>query len=357
MKAEVSRQLETVLPALRRLMEEADASALLITSPANVRYLTGFSTPEDGRVLITASDAWLLTDARYDAQAAEESALPVRLLGQWTAEIGSLLPAGALAFESQYTTVALQEDLAAGGRRTVPLRNVLKQERMIKAPHEVALLREAARITDAAFTHILSYMRPGLKEIDVALELSRVMRAEGSEGDSFETIVAGGHRSAMPHGVASARVLETGDLVTMDYGATRGGYHADMTRAVALGPIDPRLQDMYAAVLEALEESVAMLAPGVRARDVDARARDVLEKYGLRDLFAHSLGHGTGLLIHEEPRLSSRSDQILEPGMIVTVEPGVYIGGFGGLRIEDLCLITEDGAERLSHSPRDLITL
>ncbi len=355
MKAKLQGFLPGRLAAIRQTFQKASADALLVTAPANVRWLTGFSSPEDGRVLITADDALLLTDFRYDVQAKDESALPAVITADWQAEVLKRTGNGMLAIEADHMTVALKDQLDARlGEPTISVQDVFRELRLRKAPFEVELLQEAARITDEAFSHILGFMRAGLRELDVALELSRFMRDRGAEGDSFEIIVAGGHRSAMPHGVASSRVLEEGDLVTMDFGASYRGYHADMTRAVAIGELAPDLRQMYDAVLEALEAAKAALRPGITGAQADSVAREVLEGHGLVDLFTHSLGHGTGLEIHEEPRLSSRSQTVLEPGMVVTVEPGVYRNGFGGVRIEDMCLITEDGHLSLSTSTREL---
>jgi Xaa-Pro aminopeptidase len=188
--------------------------------------------------------------------------------------------------------------------------------------------------------------------VEVALELERFIRSHGGEGMAFDVIVASGPRSAMPHGVASERTIERGDLVTLDFGARVAGYHADMTRAVAVGPVAQPLRDWFDAVLEAQEAAVAAIAPGLRGVDADAVARGRLAAAGLDQLFVHSLGHGVGLQIHEGPSLSLRSTDVLAAGMLVTVEPGVYQPGYGGLRIEDLVLVTEDGGEVLSHSPK-----
>src|SRR5690554_679867 len=325
MKDQLTELLPERLTAIRAIFQKASADALLVTTPANVRWLTGFSSPEDGRVLITSDEALLLTDFRYDVQANEESALPVSIVMDWQSEVISRTGNGMLSIEADHMTVALKEQLDNRlGERSIALQNVFRGQRMRKAPFEVELLSEAARITDAAFEHILTYMRPGIRELDVALELSRFMRDAGAEGDSFDTIVAGGHRSAMPHGVASPRVLEAGDLVTLDFGANYKGYHADMTRAVAVGEPAPRLRAMYEAALEALEAAKAALKPGLKGSEVDAVAREILSRHGMVELFTHSLGHGTGLEIHEEPRLSMCSANAMEPGMIVTIEPGVY---------------------------------
>lgn len=358
MKAELAARLPERLSTLRSIFEKASADALLVTGPANVRWLTGFSTPEDARVLVTKDDALLLTDFRYDVQASQESALPPLIVSDWQSEVVRRTGNGMLAIEAEHLSVALKEQLDTRlGEPVISLHDVFRDLRIRKEPFEVDLLREAARVTDEAFTHILGFMRPGLRELDVALELSRFLRDQGAEGDSFDFIVAGGERSAMPHGVASSRVLEKGDLVTLDFGARWQGWHADMTRAVALGEPGPKLRGMYNAVLEALGTAREALRPGITGGDVDALARNVLERHGLAELFTHGLGHGTGLQIHEEPRLSRTSETVLEPGMVVTVEPGVYENGFGGVRIEDMCLITEDGHESLSQSPRELIVL
>lgn len=358
MKGDLQELLPGRLEKVRETFTKASADALLVTQPANVRWLTGFSSPEDGRVLLTPDDALLLTDFRYDVQAADESALPVVITQDWQADVLKRTGTGMLAIEADHMTVALKDQLDARlGEPTIALQDVFKDLRMIKAPFEVELLQEAARITDAAFSHILGFMKAGQRELDVALELSRFMRDQGADGDSFDIIVAGGHRSAMPHGVASDRVLQAGDLVTLDFGASYRGYHADMTRAVAVGELSQELQDMYAAVKLALETARDALRPGLTGSEVDELARAVLRERDLEALFTHSLGHGTGLQIHEEPRLSSRSSTVLEPGMVVTVEPGVYRNGFGGVRIEDMCLITGDGFRSLSGSTRELQTV
>jgi Xaa-Pro aminopeptidase len=228
----------------------------------------------------------------------------------------------------------------------------------VKAAAEIERLREAARLTDAAFAHVLDGpLRAGAREVDVALELERFVRQNGGEGMAFEVIVAGGIRSAMPHGVASDRAIERGDLVTLDFGAKLDGYHADMTRSVAIGPVAQPLRGWFDAVLEAQVAAVAAIRPGLAGVDADKLARDRLATAGLAERFVHSLGHGVGLQIHEGPSLSSRSTDVLAAGMVVTVEPGVYEPGVGGLRIEDLVLVTDEGHEVLSHSPKGYLEL
>lgn len=333
---------------------------MLVSAPENVRYLSAFSSPADGMVLITADAAVLLTDGRYTAQAAQESTLPVEItpssqsLRERAAELAGDARVGV---ESEHMTLKGFADLKvllAGG--CVALDDVVAPLRMVKDEDELALLREAARITDLAYLEALKVLAPGVSEVEVALAMERVMRTSGAEV-GFDIIVASGVRGAMPHGVASQKLIAEGELVTLDFGAAYRGYHADMTRTVAIGEVGAEERRMFDAVLEAQVAAVAAVAPGKRGREVDAVARDILAGHGLAEGFVHSLGHGTGLKIHEGPRLSAKSDDLLAPGMIVTVEPGVYFPGFTGLRIEDLVLVTADGHEVLSHSEKGFRSL
>lgn len=345
---------------VRKLLPNLGVTGMLVTAPENVRYLSAFSTPKDGAVLITPARAALLTDGRYTAQAQEESTLEVVITAHsqpLRALAGELAGEHKIGVESEHVTLSAHADLQKhlrGG--VVALDNVIAPLRLLKDEGEVALLREAARITDLAFQEALTVMRPGVSETEVALAMERCMRVNGAEV-GFDIIVASGTRGAMPHGVASAKLLAAGELVTLDFGAAYRGYHADMTRTVAIGEVGVEERRMFDAVLEAQVAAVAAVAPGKRAAEVDAVARGILERHGLADGFVHSLGHGTGLLIHEGPRLSTTSEDVLRPGMIVTIEPGVYFPGFTGLRIEDLVLVTDSGHQVLSHSPKGFLSL
>lgn len=349
----------TTLSRIREGLGDHGAEALLVTYPANVRYLSGFRAPEDGRVLVTHEDAVLITDGRYTAQAAAESRLPVEIFeNSWLQHLKDRLGERRLAFEAEGVTYALFSELQEKlGAAPQPTEGLIAELRLIKTPAEIELLRGAARVTDEAFAHILGFIRAGRSELEVALELEHFMRAAGSEGAGFEIIVASGPRSAMPHGTASSKPIASGELVTLDFGAKLEGYHADMTRTVAIGEPSDAHARLYEAVLRAQEAALAALAPGKTGREVDAAARDSLEKVGLGEFFNHSLGHGVGLEIHEGPRLSKVSEQRLKPGMCVTIEPGAYRPGDAGVRIEDLAVLTETGFELLSHSPKELITL
>lgn len=338
---------------VRRELEAVNAEALLVSAPANVRYLSGFTSPEDGVVVVTAERAVLMTDGRYTAQTNEESLLEVIITPSWEERLPDVVGDRSLAVESEHLSLQRFRRLSRRlGREPIATDGLLAPLRLVKTAQEIGLLEEAARVTDEALAQVLPMLRPGVREIEVALELDRTMRLAGSDGSGFHIIVASGVRSAMPHGVASNKVIEAGDLVTIDFGAVYQGYHADMTRALAVGPIAPELRRLFDAVLEAQQASLAAVAPGKTGRELDAIAREVLAGHGLGEAFSHSLGHGTGLEIHEGPRLSTRSDDVLAPGMTVTIEPGVYLPGFGGVRIEDLAVVTETGHRVLSKSPK-----
>jgi Xaa-Pro aminopeptidase len=348
-----------MLDLLRQKIAEAGADALLITQPANVRYLSGFSTPADGRVLISPAKAMLLTDGRYIAQAKAESRLEVDIfMGERMERVVELAKAYKLAIEADHLTLAQFEELSQKlPHKPIATRDLVSDFRRIKTPQELALIRAAAQMTDAAFGHILGVIKVGMTEVDVALELEAFMRRQGAERKAFDITVASGLRSAMPHGTASPKQLQKGELVTLDYGAVVEGYHSDLTRTIALGEISDKAKAIYEAVLETQQTALAALAPEKDGKAIDALARESLKKYGLEGYFSHGLGHGVGLDIHEGPRLSFTKSDTLKPNMVVTVEPGVYIPGELGVRIEDLAVITDAGYELLSKSDKQLIEI
>lgn len=343
---------------LRECLAATGADALLVTAPANVRYVSDFGTPEDAVVLIRKSDALLLTDGRYTAQAQEQSELPFEIVAGLHDAAADRVGSGKLAVEGDAMNLSQYRALANKlGYDPIVTEGLFTPLRLVKSADEIAKLREAARITDLAFDAAVAMMRPGVTEVEVALELERTMRLNGADGSAFDIIVASGVRGAMPHGTASQKKLASGELVTLDFGAVVDGYHADMTRTVAIGEVGAEERRLFDAVLESQKAALAAVGPGKTGRELDKVARDILAGHGMADQFSHSLGHGTGLVIHEGPRLSSRSEDVLQPGMVVTVEPGVYFPGFTGLRIEDLAVVTADGHEVLSHSPKEFRSL
>jgi Xaa-Pro aminopeptidase len=349
-----------MLDQLRQKVTEAQADALLITQPSNVRYLSGFKSPSDGRVFITQDKALLITDGRYIHQAKEESRLETLITTPqetWMDRVAELAKPYKLAIESDHLTFEYWNHLKEKmGREPIATKALVNEFRLIKSPQELALIKEAAALTDQAFQYIINVITPGLTEIEVALELERYIRKHGAE-NAFEIIIASGIRSSMPHGVASAKAIQEGELVTLDFGAKIEGYHSDMTRTIGIGQVSDEDQHMYAAVLEAQETALAALAPEKDGKVIDALVRERLQKHQLDTYFTHGLGHGVGLDIHEGPRMSPRVSEMLKTGMTVTVEPGVYIPGKSGVRIEDLTVITPTGHERLSHSTKVFLSI
>ncbi|MCC3373376.1 Xaa-Pro peptidase family protein [Cohnella sp. REN36] len=349
---------------LRELLSSLGGEAILITNAVNRRYLTGF-TGSSGVVLVTESHAALLTDFRYREQAPQQAvgfeivehaagiyATVAELLKKWGV--------AKLLFEDQHVTFAaytsIREQLQPV--ELIPAGMPVEQLRMVKDEGEIAVIQDAADIADQAFAHILSHLKPGVTERQIALELEFFMRSLGASGTSFETIVASGERSAMPHGVASDRVIGSGEFVTLDYGASYQGYVSDLTRTVVVGPASDKHREIYGIVLESQLYALEHLKPGMTGREGDALTRDIITRYGYGDHFGHGTGHGIGMEIHEAPRLSHlAADTILSPGHVVTVEPGIYLPGFGGVRIEDDVVLTDTGVKILTHSPKELIVL
>jgi Xaa-Pro aminopeptidase len=355
--------------ALRRRMSRAGIPGLLVTHLPDVRYLCGF-TGSSAALAVTRRAARLYTDGRYKAQAAEEvAAAAVEIVAnspaiasvQWLAAQRGV---DFAAFDPANTTVAdltlLKAALPSGQRRSylsalpAPL---VQKLRLQKDDDELALMREAALLGCRLFDHILGFIRPGLTELEVAAELEYRARLLGADAMSFETIVASGVRSALPHGRATAATLPRRGFLTLDYGVILKGYCSDMTRTLYLGKPRPNERSAYEAVLEAQESAVAAVTAGASCAEVDEAARGVLRKAGLADAFSHSTGHGVGLEIHEPPRIGAKQTTRLESGMVVTIEPGVYFAGEFGIRIEDMVAVTRNSGQVLTPSPKALIEL
>lgn len=348
---------------LREAMNKQHLEAVLITGEVNRRYVTGF-TGSSGYVLVTLQDAWLLTDFRYLIQAADQ-AQGFQIVDHGASVTGALhsLLSGAnikrLGFEEELMSFATYRSYERELKpvELVPVSGLVEELRMFKDSGELKLMKEAADLADQTFMHMLDVLKPGISEWDAALELEIFMRKNGATGPSFETIMASGERSALPHGRASERIMQSGDLVTMDFGALMNDYCSDITRTVAIGTPSEKLREIYDITLEAQLRAVEGIRPGMTGREADALARDVIASYGYGEYFGHSTGHGLGMEVHEAPRLSKASDTVLQPGMVVTVEPGIYLPGIGGVRIEDDIVITETGNRRLTESTKDFIAL
>ena len=340
---------------------------LLVTHLPDVRYLCGF-TGSNAALVLTGNKAVLFTDGRYTVQAKAEAAgtrvviankpvLPAAC--EWIVEAG----VRRCGFDPAQTTVAALETMRkavpAKQRRGifVPVDPFVARLRQTKDAEEIRRIRRAAKLGCDLFDDMLGYLRPGLAEVEVAARLEHAARVEGAEAMSFDTIVASGERSALPHGHASTAKLPKRGFVTLDFGVVLDGYMSDMTRTVFLGRGRSEERDVYDAVLEAQETAVAAVAPGVTAGEIDEAARSVLRRAGLDKWFTHSTGHGVGLEIHEGPRLAAKQTQSLEPGMVITIEPGVYMPGRFGVRIEDMVLVTAKGCEVLTPSVKAWIEL
>jgi len=336
----------------------------LVTHLSNIRYLCGF-TGSAGALLVGAKEPVFFTDGRYTEQAREqvrgasitiEKKSPLVAAAEW---LKAKRP-GTLGIESDHLTVASEARL----RRVLPkpcrlrpLSGAVERQRTIKDAAETCLIREAVNLGSSLFPSLVKTIRPGVPETTVAAKLEFAARQAGAEGMSFDTIIAAGPRSALPHGRASATPIPRQGFVVLDFGVILAGYCSDMTRTVALGRPSAKERGWYDAVLDAQLAGIAAVRPGVTAGEVDEAARKVLKRNKLAKYYTHSTGHGVGLEIHESPRLAAGETTVLEPGMVLTIEPGVYVPGQGGVRIEDMILVTKTGCDVLTPTTKELITV
>ena len=351
------------LKKLREKLIEKDIEAFLVTKRENVRYLSNF-TGTAGKLLVTQRDNIFITDFRYLDQASEQTdgCVIEEISSNFVEGLSELLKRKnikELSFESEAVNYKLYQKL----EEKLELDNLKAEDslveklRLIKDETEIEKIKKAVEIADQGFQFLLDFIKIGKTEKEIALELEFFMKREGGEANAFDFIVASGKRGALPHGVASSKKIEKGDLVTIDFGTVYQGYHSDITRTIAVGEPEDRLKDIYQLVLSAQQKVISEIKAGMSCFDADKIARDFIAEAGYKDNFGHGLGHGIGLEIHEGPRVSYTSEDILKPGMIVTDEPGIYISNFGGVRIEDDLLITEDGCEVLNSAPKELIIL
>jgi Xaa-Pro aminopeptidase len=349
---------DKLLPALK----QARAGAYLATALPNVRYLSGF-TGSNAALLLTDERALLFTDPRYRTQASRESDCEIRIAkGPLSREIAvavQRLRLKSIAFErnrigfEEYQTLTK----ALVGVRLKPLSGAVEELRMIKSPDEISAIRNSVQLNSAALEQALRHFRPSMTEVDLAAEIEYRMRRLGADGTAFDTIVASGERTALPHAHPVARPIQRDQLLLIDMGANVAGYASDMTRTFGLGKLDTKIRRMYRAVLESQLAAIAAVKPGVSCAQVDRAARSVLRGYGLEKLFVHSTGHGLGLEIHERPRVGRKEATKLAPGMAITIEPGVYQEGIGGIRIEDTVVVTTHGCEILTPTSKELALL
>ncbi len=359
------------LAAVRASFRSRAITAAIVTRPANVRYLTGF-TGSSGVLMITPDHAGILTDARYRLVAQQltdwtlHEVTPAKPVLTLLAELLLAHAVIAVGIEAQHLTVAQYDRLNAELTRLAaeadppiayptlirPQRDLVEQVRQCKGPAEVAIIQQAAAITDAALAAVLPTLHPEQTEREVAWRLEVALHEHGADAPAFPIIVAAGRNAAIPHYRSGDTPLGTGQPIIIDLGARWAGYHADLTRTVVLGEPDETFHQLYAAVLAAQQAAIAQVQVGMTGKQVDEVARAVLAAAALESYFEHGLGHGVGLDIHEEPYLGRTTECILQPGMVFSIEPGVYLPEWGGIRIEDLILLHEDGCVTLSHAPK-----
>lgn len=333
-----------------------------------MRYVAGFTG--EGYVYWSRKSKLVVTDSRYAIAAKEECPQYEVLIWGTDGYYAELLKkvqteqVGRLGFEDQVMTVSSYESIRSTFLKEtmhdiqmIPVKDGLKEFRQIKTEIELDKIRKAEEIGDRAFAKILSQLKPGITEKQVASMIEYYMKEEGADGFSFDTIAASGLHSAMPHAVPTDKVLEEGDFLTMDFGCLYDGYCSDMTRTVVIGKANDKQKEIYETVLRAQQTALAGIRPGMKGKEIDALARNVITEAGYGKYFGHSLGHSVGIEIHESPNFSPKEEKVIEPGMVITVEPGIYIEGFGGVRIEDIVIITENGCENITHSPKQLIEI
>ncbi|KAA0890526.1 M24 family metallopeptidase [Oryzomonas rubra] len=344
---------------LARFFEDYSLDCILFTNLHNIRYLCGF-TGTEGALLLTRDAGWFLCDSRYTTQASGEvGGAEVLEVASRLGSLATLVKDQGLSrigFEASYTSVAFFKTLSAAldGHELVALGADLDDIRFCKDADELQRLSDVAALSSAALLAIRPLLKAGVKEVEIALELEMEMRRRGADGRAFDFIVASGVRGSMPHGVASEKALQAGELVTIDFGAVKDGYYSDETVTVAIGDPGERQRTIHEIVRTAHDMAIAAVKPGISCKELDAVAREYIRECGYGDYFGHGLGHGVGLEIHEKPVLSPRSDAVAAEGMVFTIEPGIYIPGFGGVRIEDTVAVTADGCRLLTGVPKDL---
>ena len=354
----------SVLEKVYGILDEKHADAVLISNQCSVRYITGY-TGDTGYVYVSKNKAVLFTDFRYvfqaKAEAKECEVYDIAKEGYYKAIANAANEDGVktLLFEGEDILYTFYDKLkkACEGIELVAIGEELAELRMIKTPYELEQIKMAEHIGDLAFTDILDFIKPGVTEIEIAAKLEYSMKSHGAESLSFSTIVASGINSSMCHAIPGRKKIENGDFVTMDFGCTYNGYCSDMTRTVVVGKASDKQKEIYNTVLKAQLAVLDNLKAGMKGNEIDKIARDIINEAGYEGCFGHGLGHSVGLFIHESPRASAAYLKPVEENMTLTVEPGIYVQDFGGVRIEDLVVVTKDGCENFTHSRKELIEL
>jgi len=349
---------------LEEKLIENNINGFIVSKPENIFYLTGFSG--EGIAIITGQKNHIITDFRYIEQARYEATgfeivemKPGVSAFLRAYELAKELDLKNIGIESCSLTLKEYEELVANFKNIAVIKTegLVEELRTIKDNNEISLIKAAQEITDKAFEHILTFIKPGVRELDLVAELEYFLKKSGANKTAFETILISGPKTSLPHGVPSDRKLQQNDFVTIDFGACFNGYCSDMTRTVIIGRPSEEHLSIYNTVLDAQIKALELIRPGLKGKDVDKVAREYITEKGYGNYFGHGLGHGVGLEIHEAPRLSPNGENVLLPGMVVTVEPGIYIENFGGVRIEDMVVLTENGCEILTCSEKHLICL
>ena len=355
-------QLATRVKKLKIRLADQGVDALLVTNPRDIRYLTGF-VGDDSWALVTlkGTKVYVISDRRFEEQIQREApqvkaVMREKSLAEALAGVQKKTKLTRIGLQPDYVTVTQQKVLAKNlGRRLFkPIEDGLLKQRSVKDQTEVNFIRNSLKIQQAAFKKLISEIRPGDTEQALAARLEYLMRSGGADGTSFPSIIAADANASLPHAIPGSAKVAKGGIVLIDWGSKLGGYCSDLTRVISLGKMPAKIQEIYKVCLEAQVAAIEAIGPGKSLKDIDKVARDIIDKAGFGKEFGHSLGHGLGLDIHEQPVLSTRSEGVLEPGQVVTVEPGIYLPGIGGVRIEDDILVTPAGHEVLSDLPKDL---
>lgn len=351
---------------LLAIMAEQGLDSLFLNNVQNIRYISGY-TGEDSYILISPKGRWFITDYRYSEQAEEECQdFEVICRNRQTTSLGqcvnNLLKENGIkqmGFERNHINYGMIEDIKADleSIQTLPTANIVEDMRYVKDAEEIALTKKAAAIADKAFDKLMSIIKVGMTEAEAALELEYYMKKYGAEGLAFDTILLAGARTSMPHGIPSDKVIEHGDFVTIDFGALYKGYRSDMTRTFIMGEASEEQIRLYNSVLESQKIGVAAVKAGITGKEPDDRVKDILVRDNYYEHAGKGLGHGVGLNLHEPPFLSQICKDELQENCVITIEPGVYIPGFGGVRVEDTVVVTENGCEIITHTPKELLII